>query len=186
MGGVVKIFPNRIVILFAIVLFTSFVFISPLKSFAWSCGNSLEPKDLFKRHDSVFIGKVVGSSYEHVGSLNPKSRVTLEVKSLLKGNRKETATVVTTAGSVFLEGKEYLVYAYKTTKENYLYQYEEGEFATDTMCGGTKELSIADYDLEQIADMKSFSAVLKVIITISSVGLVIIMLFMILMKRKNN
>lgn len=82
------------------------------------CSESDEPRELFKRHDSVYIGKVKESTYEDVGTLNPKSRVTFEVKSALKGDNRENVTIVTTAGSEFLNGKEYLVYAYKTTKKN--------------------------------------------------------------------
>lgn len=35
-----------------------FLNIAPNKSFAWICSNSHEPKDLFKRYDFVFSGKV--------------------------------------------------------------------------------------------------------------------------------
>lgn len=166
-----------------LLLSLSLFFIFPYKSFAWSCANSLDVKDLFKRHDSVFIGKVLETSNENIGTLNPKSRVTLEVKSLLKGNHKETVTVVTTAGSVFLKDKDYLVYAYKTTEDNYLYKYEEGEFATEKSCGGTKELSLANHDLEQIADVKRFY-VFQRGTTISAAILTMIIAFIMLMKRK--
>jgi hypothetical protein len=179
--GECNVFSYRSIIL--ILLSMSFFFICPLTSFAWSCGNSLEPKDLFKRHDSVFIGEVLGTSNENIGALYPKSRVTFEVKSLLKGNHKDTLIVVTTAGSVFLEGGEYLVYAYQTTQDNYLYRYEEGELATDTICGGTKELSLADDDLEQIADAKRLDAVLRGS-AVSAAILAMIIFFIILTKRK--
>ncbi|RKP53133.1 hypothetical protein D7Z26_15500 [Cohnella endophytica] len=139
---------------------------------------------MFKQHDTVFIGKVIKSSYKDVGTLNPKSRVTFEVKSTLKGRLNNNETVVTSVGSVFLEGKEYLVYAYKTTKENYLYKYEEGELATDTMCGGTKELSVANNDLEQIAESKQLHEILYIIIPLV-VLFVIITLFLIVKRRGN-
>jgi len=146
--------------------------LTPNTSLAWSCSESLEPNQLLKRHDSVFIGKAIALSYENVGALNPKSRVTFEVESSLKGNSEDKTTVVTTIGSEFLEGTKYLVYAYKTTKDNYLYKYAEGELATDTMCGGTKELSLAAYDLEQIAEGKSSNMMVHFVI-ISMIVLVV-------------
>jgi len=139
--------------------------IPPNKSFSWSCSESLEPKELFKRYDSIFIGKVIQLSNENVGNLNPKSRVTFEVESSLKGNNRDNLTIVTTAGSEFIEGEDYLVYAYKTTMKNYLYKYEEGELAADTMCGGTKELSIANYDLKQIDEAKDLKVIINLINT---------------------
>ncbi|NOU90501.1 hypothetical protein GC102_32885 [Paenibacillus sp. LMG 31460] len=154
---------KKFVALFILILYIILI-ISPNKSFALSCSESNEPRELFKRHDSVFIGKVKESTYEEVGTLNPKSRVTFEVNSGLKGDNSENVTIVTTAGSEFLNGKEYLVYAYKTTKKNYLYKYEQGELATDTWCGGTKEFSLASYDLEEIAELKKrmkFSILLR-------------------------
>lgn len=157
-----------------------FLINSPNKSFALVCSESDEPSELFKRHDSVYIGKVKESTYEDVGTLNPKSRVTFEVKSALKGDNRENVTIVTTAGSEFLNGKEYLVYAYKTTKKNYLYKYEQGELATDTWCGGTKELSLASYDLEEIAELKKMKEILNFIKVVS---FVIITLLMILKRN---
>lgn len=143
------------------------------------CSKSDEPRELFKRHDSVYIGKVKETTYENVGSLNPKSRVTFEVRSALKGDNRENVTIVTTAGSEFLNGKEYLVYAYKTTKKNYLYMYEQGELATDTWCGGTKELALASYDLEEIAELKKKNEILKYIKVVSFV----IITLLVILKR---
>jgi hypothetical protein len=162
-----------------------FLIISPNKTFAFSCAGSLEPKDLFKKHNSVFVGKVTGLSSEDVGSLNPKTRVTFEVQSALKGAVSEKVTIVTTVGSVFLEGKEYLVYVYKTTKTNYLYKYEEGELATDTWCGGTKDLSLASYDLGEIAKLKKSNTIFN-FFTISLIVLFVIITLLMILKRNRN
>lgn len=89
------------IILIAVI--TLFLTISPNKSFAWICGDSQKPKDLFNKNDYIFTGKVIELSYEKVGGMNPKSRVTFEVKSTLKGNNSEQQTVVVTAGSKFTE-----------------------------------------------------------------------------------
>ncbi|MGG1517406.1 hypothetical protein ABE504_18480 [Paenibacillus oryzisoli] len=152
-----------------------------------SCSESDDPRELYKKNDSVFIGKVKETTYEDVGTLNPKSRVTFEVQSVLKGNGRDNLTIVTTAGSEFLNTKEYLVYAYKTTKKNYLYKYVQGELATDTWCGGTKELSLASYDLEEIAELKKMSKILNVTAIVSVVLFVIITLLIVLKRnRKEN
>lgn len=178
--GLIKPFAS-----FALLFLFIFLIISPNKSLAWTCINSLEPKELFKIHDSVFIGKVIESSSEYVGTLNPKSRVTFEVKSTIKGSLGDKVTIVTTAGSVFLEGNEYLVYAYKTTKKKYLYKYEKGELATDTLCGGTKELLGANDDLKQIAELKKTNKTLINIIIPLVCSIVIIALFITLKRRRN-
>ncbi|MFD0619881.1 hypothetical protein ACFQZR_20630 [Paenibacillus sp. GCM10027629] len=176
-GEVIKSFGS-----IAMLLFFTFIVFSPNESYAWSCGNSLEPKELYKRHDSVFIGKVMETLFENVGQLTPKSRVTFEVKSTIKGSSHDVVTVVTAVGSELLEGKEYLVYAYKTTKENYLYKYEEGELATDTVCGGTKELSNAKNDLQQIDELKESNKTINYFI-ITMTFLLVIILFIIIFKR---
>jgi hypothetical protein len=175
---------SAFIAIISISILAIFLMIPMNKSFSWSCAQSLEPKELFKRYDSIFIGKVIQLSNENVGNLNPKSRVTFEVKSSLKGNDRDNLTIVTTAGSVFIEGKDYLVYAYKTTMKNYLYKYEEGELATDTMCGGTKELSLANYDLKQIDEAKDSNVIIDLIIAFF-VSFVIITLLLIIKRRRN-
>ncbi|WP_336776479.1 hypothetical protein [Paenibacillus sp. MMO-58] len=122
------------------------------------------------------------TSFENVGHLNPKSRVTFEVKSTIKGSSHDVVTVVTTVGSEFHEGKEYLVYAYKTTKKNYLYKYEVGELATDTVCGGTKELSNAKNDLQQIDELKKSYKIINYFI-VALTSLLVIVLFIFILKR---
>ncbi len=156
---------------------------SPYKSFAWTCVNSIGPKELVKRHDSVFIGKVIETSYEHIDGINPKSRVKFDVESTIKGSIQDKITVVTTAGSDFIEGDEYLVYAYKTTEENYLYQYEEGEFATDAGCGGTKALADASEDLKQISEMHASTNHINTVM-ISGVVLLVIPTLIIISRRR--
>ncbi|AIQ37627.1 hypothetical protein R50345_25150 [Paenibacillus sp. FSL R5-0345] len=168
--------------IFVMLIFFTLLIISPNKSYAWSCANSSEPKELFKRHDSVFIGKAIKTSFENVGHLNPKSRVTFEVTSTLKGNSYDIVTVVTAVGGEFPEGKEYLVYAYKTTKDNYLYKFEEGELAIDTVCGGTKELSVAKNDLLQIDELKTSNKVFVYLI-IAMISLLVIVSLIIILKR---
>ncbi|MCR8656853.1 hypothetical protein [Paenibacillus endoradicis] len=128
--------------------------IPPDQSFAYSCANNTEPKQLYKENDAVFIGKVVEHWYEDVGSIYKKSRVTFEVSSTLKGDELHNITVVTSAGTVLTEGTEFVVYAYETSKNNYLYKYVPDEFATDSICGGTKLLSEASYDLKQINELQ--------------------------------
>lgn len=100
---------------------------------------------------SVFVGKVIGiSSEKMVGKLD-KVKVSFAVSSSWKGtSEEENVSVVVSAGSQFTEGEEYLVYAYETTADNYLYKYEEGELATDTLCNGSKLLSLASEDMEQL------------------------------------
>lgn len=169
---------------FVLLVLYIFLIISPNKSYSWSCGHSLEPKELFNRHDSVFIGKVIETSIEYVDKYRPKRRVTFEVKSSIKGSIKDKITVVTIAGSEFPNGKEYLVYAYKTTEENYLYKYEEGELATDGFCSGTKEMSVAKDDLQQIAKLKKTNKTLNIIISSLVALLVIIQLINILKRRR--
>jgi hypothetical protein len=156
-----------------------FLIISTNNSFATSCAFSLEPKELFKRNDSVFVGKVIELSSEKVGTLNPKSRATFAVQSILKGRVNKTITIVTSVGMEFVKGNDYLVYAYKTTKENYLYKYEEGEYATDTVCGGTKELSLAGNDLKQLSKGEKINSFL-----IAFISLVIITSIIILIRRR--
>jgi hypothetical protein len=98
---------------------------------------------------------------------------------------RQKVTIVTTVGSEFLEGKEYLLYAYKTTRTNYLYKYEEGEIATDTWCGGTKDLSLASYDLEEIAKLKKTNTIFN-FFTISLVVLFVIITLLMILKRNRN
>jgi hypothetical protein len=106
------------------------------------------------------------------------------VESTLKGASSDKVTVVTTAGSDFTEGTDYLVYAYQTTKSNsnYLYKYEPGEIATDTWCGGTKPLSLASYDLEDIAEYKKMNKIVNFIIIPLVVAAVMVTVFF-LLKR---
>jgi len=167
-------------------ILTTFLFLvlSPNKSFAWSCFGSQEPKEWFKTNDFVFIAKALDTTYEKASGMNPKSRTTFEVKSALKGKFNEKVTIVTTAGSEFLEGTEYLVYAYQTTESNYLYSYEPGEIATDTWCGGTKLLSQASYDLEDIAEYKKMNKLVYFTILPLFAASVIVALF-VLIKQFN-
>ncbi|MGO4692669.1 hypothetical protein AB4Z50_00185 [Paenibacillus sp. 2TAB26] len=170
-------------LLFLIVFVSLSLTIAPSKSFAWSCAESDAPKQLFKKHDFVYIAKAMETSYEESAGMNPKSRTTFEVKSTLKGTSSDKATIVTTAGSEFTEGTDYLVYAYQTTKKNYLYKYEPGEIATDTWCGGTKPLSLASYDLEAIDEYKKMTNMVYFIIIPIVAAAVIVTVFL-LLKRK--
>lgn len=77
------------------------------------------------------------------------------------------------------------MYAYKTTEDNYLYKYEDGEFATDTWCGGTKELSLANDDLAQIAEVKRFYTFLSWA-TVPAAILTMIIALNLIVKKKNH
>ncbi|NIK75237.1 hypothetical protein FHS15_000335 [Paenibacillus castaneae] len=159
--------------------------ISPTKSNAWSCFESTEPKQLLERNDSVFIGKVIDISYENVGSINKKSRATFEIESSWKGNNANQVTVVTSVGSQFQQGDEYLVYAYQTTENNYLYKYEAGELATDSLCNGTKEISLAAYDIEQLDKAgQSNKTILFILFPILLLSLAIVMSLLIVKRRR--
>jgi hypothetical protein len=155
-----------------------FLVFSTNASFATSCVY-FEPNQLLKRSDLVFVGTFTETSSKNVGTLNPKSWATFEVQSLFKGEVNNKISIVTAVGSEFVKGTDYLVYAYKTTKENYLYQYEEGEYATDTVCGGTKELSLANEDLKQLSEGKQVGTFL-----IAFISLVMITSICILIRRR--
>lgn len=129
----------------------------PEKGYAWSCANSLEPERLYEQHDAVFAGKVVklDGGPSETGSV--KHKATFEINQTWKksGISDSRTEVVYSAGSEFEIGKEYLVYAYKTTEDQYLYSYAEGELATDTLCGGIKPLDQAGDDLNFLKQNKN-------------------------------
>lgn len=136
-----------------IVLLTAcLVILYPTESYAWSCMNSLNPKDQYKQNDAVFSGTATEITSQDTDNIVAKNKVTFQVHDDWKNNGLigNSVTVVYSAGSEFVLNKDYLVYAYMTTEDNYLYSYVEGELATDMMCGGTKELILAGDDLMYI------------------------------------
>jgi|GEM_PF-6106547 len=157
----------------------------PEQSFAYSCANNTEPKHLYKDNDSVFIGKVLENSYEDVGSINKKSRVTFDVSSTLKGDELHKIKVVTSADTDLTEGVEYVIYAYKTTKNNYLYKFVPGELATGTICGGTKLLSEASYDLEQIKELQKHENSIYILLICAVIVTAAVITIYIRKRRKN-
>lgn len=174
---------NRSLMLMVFVVIIILLSIQPQHSFAFSCANSTEPKELYKNNDTVFIGKAIESSYENVGSIKLKSRVTFSVSSTLKGDKLQHITIVTAAGTEFIEDTDYLVYAYKTTENKYLYKYEPNELATDTLCGATKLISDANYDLEQINELQ-YNRTTTYIWLVSTVLIIVAVLSLYLIKRR--
>lgn len=135
------------------------------------------PEEAYGQSDLVFVGVAGNTSSEDVGQLNPKSRTAFKTQSFLKGKHTGSIEIVTPAGSRLQKGKAYIVYAYATTPNDYLYRYEPGEYATQTddgECGGTKRLSQAQDDLDQISALQK-SQQLDRITAISAGAILLIM-----------
>lgn len=117
---------------------------------AYSCMNAFEPKEALHHYDAVFAGKVLSVREEPTSAGKAKQMMKVQVLSKWKGIKTSETDLVYDAFSTFKVGEQYLFYAYQTTEDKYLYEYTQGELATETLCSRTIKLTEASYDLQEL------------------------------------
>lgn len=103
----------------------------PAPSSALSCMSIPEPKEALKTHEAVFTGEVIALREERTSTGRAKRIMELQVVSKWKGIQEERISLVYDTLSTFEQGTRYLIYAYQTTPDKYLFEYREGELAND-------------------------------------------------------
>lgn len=115
------------------------------KAYACSCGERSEPGREIWRSDAVFSGKVIDFVRAGKSEGYTTKATIFDVYTTWKGVSSDQVTMWTVGGMCsygFLEGEEYLVYAYSVgsasdTNSNY----------RTTVCSSTKLLEYAEADL---------------------------------------
>lgn len=125
---------------------------TPGPVYACSCVQPGPPSEELKVSAAVFAGRVflVEHSYDPEGRfVTPDDRSTIgfEVNAVWKGTVHESMYITTppiggTCGFTFVEGEEYIVYAYDS-------HYEDGGYSTG-ICTRTSHLSEAQQDLDEL------------------------------------
>jgi hypothetical protein len=129
------------------------LFLSAGFAFACSCLPYPPPKEALAKVSAVFSGKVqkvetvsekvAGQSYTY-----QRRKVTIEVSQSWKGTNAATLTVFTgmndgDCGISFVQGKEYLIYAYASAATA-----TRGTELETGLCSRTRELLLASEDLK--------------------------------------
>jgi len=137
-------------ILWQVIFLASCLGTSLSVSMACDCAGPGSPGQAYKQSDAVFVGKVIG--HKKMGSIRQGERFiyqeptyTFNVKKAWKGIKTTTVEILTGGGCGyygFVEGQEFLVYAYGTSA------------LEASMCGRTKPLENVDLEMK-ILDLVS-------------------------------
>jgi hypothetical protein len=139
----------------------AFIFFNYEVALACSCTISPPPAEALRRAQAVFAGEVVrvreprptlvrnrrGKVVAH--RINLMAEVRFKVTKVWKGIEKDTVMVGTMTGCCacgygFVEGEQYLVYAYGDGRDG----------LTTSICSRTKKLEAAQEDLAELGDGK--------------------------------
>ena len=122
--------------------------------YACSCAQPGSPTEELEKFSAVFAGRVlsVQHSYDPDGrtvTRDDRSTIGFEVSTVWKGNVSEEMQITTpptggSCGFTFVEGEEYIVYAYDSP-------YVEGGYTTG-ICSRTALLEQAQEDIDELGE----------------------------------
>lgn len=141
----------RVIVVLCLVFHAMFM-LNPSTGYACSCAGEPTVEDELERSDAVFTGKVIEIQEKKQLNGLTKKYVLFEVKKTWKGISQSQVILTTGMGGgdcgyEFEEGKEYLVYATKSS-------FNDHELSTD-ICHRTRERISAQEDLALLGEGKA-------------------------------
>lgn len=151
------------VVAIAFMLSSAWFLVSVNSAYACKCVLPGSPTEEIEKFDAVFAGTVflVQHSYDPEGktdALEDRSTIGFEVSAVWKGAIHETTYITTpptggACGYTFVEGEEYIVYAYDS-------HYGDDSY-TASVCSRTALLSEAQVDLNALGEGQAPQAGMK-------------------------